>query len=191
MEKNSLTENVKLVIIGGSAGSLEVLLKIVPQLHAAAFALVIVLHRKSGEDATLEDLFKIKSRIPFREIEDKVQLKHGFLYVAPANYHLLFESGNLISLDISEKVNYSRPSIDVAFESAADAYGKNVTGILLSGSNSDGSAGLEAIRKAGGIVVVQDPESAEMPYMPRAAVERLRPDHILNLDQLIDFMITQ
>ncbi len=179
----------KVVIIGGSAGSLEVLLKIVPRLSAVpSYAIVAVLHRKAGDDSTLEELLTRKGIIPVKSIEDKTQLRAGRLYVAPSDYHLLFENGGRLSLDVSEKINYSRPSIDVAFESAAEVYGENLVGILLSGSNSDGSAGLEAIRKMGGTVVVQDPDSAEMPFMPQSAIENNSVDYILNVDQLIEFI---
>lgn len=179
----------RVVIIGGSAGSLDVLLKILPGLTAIpSLALVIVLHRKSGEDATLEELIAVKTDIPVTEVEDKVLLEQGCIYIAPADYHLLFEKNGELSLDISEKVQYSRPSIDVSFESAADAYGPNVTAILLSGANADGTGGLKAVKQAGGTTVVQKPETAEVPYMPANAIEHLAPAHILDPAGILAFI---
>ena len=188
MAENEInTEQV--LIIGGSAGSLEVLLDILPRLDLrSSFPIVIVLHRRSGEDTMLEDLIAYKSTIPFKEIEDKTELEPGYLYVAPSDYHLLFERKRLISLDTSEKVNYSRPSIDVAFESAADIYGKNLTGVLLSGANADGTEGLKAIKNAGGITIVQTPETAEVAFMPQNAIENISPDLILNTAAILEYI---
>lgn len=188
MEEGKITAG-KVVIIGGSAGSLEVLLKILPGLTAIpSFALVIVLHRKSGEDTTLEELIAVKTAIPVKEVEDKVLLEAGYIYIAPADYHLLFEKNGELSLDISEKVHYSRPSIDVSFESAADAYGQAVTAILLSGANADGAHGLKIVKEAGGITVVQKPESAEVPFMPANAIENMEVDYILDTEGLLAFI---
>ncbi|MFZ0596420.1 MAG: chemotaxis protein CheB, partial [Flavobacterium sp.] len=153
MEEDKIISGCKVVIIGGSAGSLNALMQILPELpDLNGFAIVIVVHRKSTDDQTLEDLISLKSSIPFKIIEDKVPLVPGFVYVAPSNYHLLFEKNKTLSLDISEKINYSRPSIDVSFESAAEIYGNSLVGILLSGSNSDGTQGLKAIKAAGGTI---------------------------------------
>ena len=150
MEKNEVN-NCKVLIIGGSAGSLEVLITILPRLKEnPPFAIVVVLHRKSSEDILLEELIKHKSKMPLMDVEDKVELLPGYIYVAPSDYHLLFEKNGLLSVDASEKINYSRPSIDVAFESAAEVYASGVTGILLSGANSDGTEGLKTIKNAGG-----------------------------------------
>ena len=180
---------MKVVLIGGSAGSLEVLMKVAPILTVnPVMALVIILHRKASEDSTLEDLFRAKTSIPVQEIEDKTLLAPGYMYIAPANYHLLFENDHHISLDVSEKVNYSRPSIDVAFESAAEIYGSQLTAILLSGSNADGTAGLLAVRDSGGTTVVQDPDTAEMPFMPKHAIDTLTIDHVLDVEALADFI---
>lgn len=190
MEEDKIIANTKVVIIGGSAGSLNALLHILPGLpEMHSFAIVIVLHRKQTEDTTLEDLIKLKSIIPVCAVEDKMLLKPGFIYVAPSNYHLLFEKNGILALDTSEKVNYSRPSIDVSFESAAEIYETNLVGILLSGSNSDGTNGIKAIQKAGGTIVIQDPKSAEMPFMPNNAIANSTPDYILNIQEILDFII--
>jgi two-component system, chemotaxis family, protein-glutamate methylesterase/glutaminase len=178
MEENSLMNFAKLLLIGGSAGSLEVLIDILPLLpHTLDFPIVIILHRKSGQDLLLEDLMASKTKLKVQEVEDKTPLQPGCIYVAPADYHLLFEKDHRLALDISEKINYSRPSIDVSFESAAKAYGPKLTAILLSGANSDGTNGLYFVKKAGGTIAVQNPESALMPFMPRNAAEHNEVDH--------------
>lgn len=178
----------KVLIIGGSAGSLDVLLKTFPSLKVPSFAIVIVLHRKHTDDNTLEELIAAKTKIPVKEVEDKVALERGCIYIAPSDYHLLFEKNDLLSLDTSEKVNYSRPSIDVAFESAADVYGNSLVGILLSGANADGTDGLIAIKKSGGTIVVQKPETADMPFMPNNALMRTTPDYVLDVSELLQLI---
>jgi len=189
MEENKVIKDCKVLIIGGSAGSLEVLMKIFPRLPLnESFAIVIVLHRKSSEDTLLEELFALKTLIPVKEVEDKTPIEPGFIYIAPSDYHLLFEKNGLLSLDISEKINFSRPSIDVSFESAAEIYGSSLVGILLSGANADGTDGLIAIKKFGGTIIVQKPESSKIPFMPRNAVLNTSPDYILNDEELFELI---
>lgn len=189
MAENKVKPGFKLIIIGGSAGSLEVLMKILPRLNPLRdFALVIVLHRKNAEDSTLEELIAVKTNVPVKEVEDKTQLVAGNIYIAPSDYHLLFEKDGRLSLDISERINYSRPSIDVSFESAADAYGNAAIGILLSGANADGTAGLTAIKKEGGMVIIQDPKTAEISFMPQNAILYNTPDFILSPEGILSFL---
>lgn len=190
MEESKITSGYRVIIIGGSAGSLHVLMQILPELPLnKSLAIVIVVHRKSSDEETLEELIQLKSKTEVRPVEDKISLLPGYIYVAPSNYHLLFEKNNLLALDTSEKINYSRPSIDVSFESAAEVYKDKLTGILLSGSNTDGTKGLIAIKSNGGTIVVQDPNSAEMPFMPNYAIQNTTPDFILDIPQMIDFIL--
>lgn len=173
----------EVVLIGGSAGSLKVLMEVLPLLSTIpTYALVIILHRKNTEDSTLEDLIALKTILPVREVEDKTLLEPGCIYIAPSDYHLLFEKNKLLSLDISEKVNHSRPSIDVSFESAAAVYNSSLVAILLSGSNSDGTQGLKIIQELGGKIIIQDPKSADMPFMPNHAILNTTPDLILDIE---------
>ncbi|MWB96871.1 chemotaxis protein CheB [Flavobacterium sp. GA093] len=189
MEENKVIADCKLVIIGGSAGSLHALMQILPELpQIYSFAIVLVLHRKNTDEETLEELIRLKSTVNVNVVEDKVPLLPGFIYVAPSNYHLLFEKNDTLSLDTSEKVNYSRPSIDVSFESASEVYKQQLVGILLSGSNADGTQGLNMIKSFGGTIVVQDPESAEMPFMPNNAIANCNPDYVLNNQGIIEFI---
>jgi two-component system chemotaxis response regulator CheB len=191
MEKNKIITGCKVVIIGGSAGSLYALIQILPEIAKVnSFAIVIVVHRKSSDEQTLEDLLTLKSKLEVKPVEDKVPLLPNYIYIAPSNYHLLFEKEETLSLDTSEKINYSRPSIDVSFESAAEVYGSSLVGILLSGSNKDGTLGLQAIQAAGGTVVVQNPLSAEMPFMPNNAILNMTPDFILNVQEILEFILS-
>ena len=191
MEENKIIANCKVVIIGGSAGSLNALMQILPDLSQLnGFAVVIVLHRKSTDDQTLEELIALKSSITVKIVEDKVPLVPGYIYVALSNYHLLFEKNDALSLDISEKINYSRPSIDVSFESASEIYGEALVGILLSGSNTDGTYGLKAIKAAGGTIVVQNPTVAEMPFMPHNAILNTNPDFVLDNQEILKLLLS-
>lgn len=175
--------------VGGSAGSLEVLLKVLPQIKDEIdFAIVIVLHRKPGADILLTELLAARTNIPIKEIEEKDFIERGTIYLAPSDYHLLVEKDETFSLDSSEKVNYSRPSIDVAFESAAEIYKENLVGLLLSGANSDGVAGLIKIKKMGGCVLIQHPDSARVSYMPAQAGLHVDYDAMLQIDEIADWI---
>lgn len=189
MEENDLENKCEVVLIGGSAGSLEVLMSILPLLNPIQnFSIVIVLHRKSAEDTTLEELIAMKTVIPVSKVEDKEILQPGYIYVAPSDYHLLFEKNKLLSVDVSEKVNYSRPSIDVSFESAAIAFGKKCTAILLSGANADGTLGLQAIKKGGGTVIIQNPKTAVMPFMLNSALSEVVPDYLFEVNEILLYL---
>ncbi|RIV19447.1 chemotaxis protein CheB [Fibrisoma montanum] len=189
MAENRLVSNSAMVLIGGSTGSIDVLLNLLPALRPPlTFALVIVLHRKSATDTSLADLFALKTSLPLQEVEDKDAILPGHIYLAPADYHLLIEHDGTFSLDDSEKVNYSRPSIDVTFESAADVYGSALTGILLSGANADGSAGLQAIKRAGGLTIVQHPDTAQVAYMPQQAILNTKPDYVLDVEGMVSVL---
>ena len=182
----------ELLIIGGSAGSLNMALRIIRLLKPAMnVAVMIVFHRKKAEEATLIDLLSTRTEMNVKEAEDKDDIIPGTIYVAPADYHLLIEKDRTISLDFSEKVNYSRPSIDVAIESASEVFGASLGCILLSGANADGVAGLVMARRAGALIIVQDPASAEFPIMPQHAVSRVPVDLLLhenNLAALVDLL---
>ena len=145
--------------------------------------IVIVQHRSKDSDKLLSQLLQDATLLTVCEIEDKDVLEAGKVHVAPANYHVLIESGYL-SLTIEEPVRYSRPSIDVMFISAGDAYGKEAIGVVLTGANEDGSRGLAHIVKRGGKALIQSPSSAEIPIMPEAAVKAVPAAEVLPLPQL-------
>lgn len=186
MEKNSIA---KIVVIGGSAGSLEIILSMVPKLkNDLKFPLVLVLHRKVSSDDILTDVIKLRTTLKVKEAEEKDILSPATIYICPSDYHLLFEKDKSISLDYSEKINFSRPSIDVTFQSAGDVFKENSVCILLSGGNNDGAKGLQFTKQHGGITVVQDPSDAEVSYMPKEAIAIMEPDYILKSSELPDFI---
>ena len=165
---------IELVVIGGSAGALEALLALVPALpDELSIPLVIVLHLGPTQKNHLPDILRNVTRRAVAEAEDKQPLRADHIYIAPPNYHVLVERTRTLALSVDEPVNYSRPSIDVLFEAAADAYGVRCAGVLLSGANEDGAKGLERIVDAGGRAFVQAPATASHPTMPAAAARRL------------------
>lgn len=182
-------KNIKLLLIGGSAGCLNIILKLLPALkNNSNIAIVFILHRKSGGGSMLINLLATKTTIPVKEAEEKELIEGGKMYVAPADYHLLIESNHTFSLDFSEKVNFSRPCIDVSFETGARAFQENAIGLLLSGANSDGTNGLVCIKKNHGIVLVQNPATAEVPFMPQYAKDHVEPNELLDLDEMIEYI---
>lgn len=184
-------DQIKLVAIGGSAGSLDAIFRILPLLKpSASFAVIIILHRKpgaSGEELLVE-LLRARTDWVVQEAEEKEVLMPGHIYVAPPDYHLLIETDHTLSLDVSEKVNYSRPSIDVTFESAAEVFGPHLLAILLSGANADGTEGMMHVKEKGGCCIAQAPSSAEVSYMPQQAIDRVKVDAVLDVEQIATFM---
>lgn len=184
----------KMVVIGGSAGALEIVLSITAQLPLQSqCTFVIVLHRKMGMESLLTNLVTVKTNLPVVEIEDKENIMPGTIYLAPPDYHLLFERDETFSLDSSEKIHFSRPSIDVTFESAAEMYGAAAIGVLLSGANADGAEGLRKIQLSGGYTIVQNPQTADVSFMPQQALLKTKVDVVVDGDKigaLIDKMLT-
>ena len=173
-----------LLVIGGSAGSLEAILQFFPSLKPEKkLAIVVVLHRRSGE-SMLTELLRDKTAWQVKEAEEKESIEPGTIYIAPADYHLLIESDGTLSLDYSEKIHYSRPAIVVTFETAAEVFGPKVMALLLSGANQDGTAGLQKIKRAGGFVMVQDPAEAVVAYMPKHAADHVAVDRILPVKEI-------
>ena len=173
------------LVIGGSAGSLEVILNLVAKLPRQPNAVVIiVVHRKKDNESILVNLLSSRTRLAVKEVEDKDPILLNTVYLAPPDYHLLIERTDLFSLDSSEKIQYSRPSIDVTFESVAEAFGTKTIGILLSGANADGAAGMAKIRQAGGYTIVQDPVTADVGYMPQQALDLTPVDSILSASEI-------
>jgi len=149
---------------------------------------LVVLHRNSSFDSSLEDLFASRSRALIKEVEEKEIIMPGVVYIAPPDYHVLIEEDQTFSLDYSEKVNFSRPSIDVTFHCASDVYGAELVCLLLSGGNADGVEGLEYVKARGGVVVVQDPATAEVPYMPQHAINQVAVDFVMPAEDIPAFL---
>lgn len=181
----SLAERIDAVVIGASVGGIEALTALLPALSPGLQPPVfIVLHLPRDRPSVLVEIFARKCAVPVREAEDKEAVAAGTVYFAPADYHLLVDRGPQISLSADDPVHHSRPSIDVLFESAAEIYGERLLGIILSGANEDGASGLAAIHDAGGVTVVQSPQTARAPHMVLSAL-KLRPaDWVLPLDEI-------
>ena len=170
------------IVIGASAGGLDALGILLPMLHEKLpVPVLIVQHISATSDSFIITYFDRLCKLVVKEAEEKESLKPGHVYFAPPDYHLLVESDKTISLSNEEKVNYSRPSIDVLFETASWAFGNKLIGVILTGANWDGAAGCELIRKSGGMVVVQDPKTAAIARMPESVIERIKPDYVLPL----------
>lgn len=174
-----------ILLLGGSAGSFQLLFRIVRNFAANLDkAVIIIIHRKKNFNSEIEKLFSENSRMLLEEVSDKMVIKKGTIYIAPANYHTLIESGGYFSLDVSEAVWFSKPSIDVTFESAADTYGSKCTAILLSGANNDGAAGMLKLRTKNSLTIVQHPDDAEMAEMPNAAINLNAAEFIFRTDEI-------
>jgi two-component system chemotaxis response regulator CheB len=166
-----LSHAVDAVVIGASAGGIDVLGTLLPALpHGFPLPVAVVLHVPPNRRSLLVEVFGYRCAIDLKEAEDKDKAEGGVVYFAPPDYHLLFEDRATFSLSVDDPVHHSRPSIDVLFQSAADAFGARVLGILCSGSNEDGARGIACICAAGGIAAVQDPRTALFPEMPSAGL---------------------
>ena len=179
----------ELIAVGGSWGGMRAVASMLEALPLGfEIPIVLVQHRASSTgDDVLEQVLARTTELEVVTATDKEPLEPGRVYVAPADYHLLVERGH-VALSTDAPVEFSRPSIDVLFESAADVYGPQVVGVLLTGANHDGAAGLGRIAAAGGFTVAQDPETAERSEMPRAAVERGAVRRVLPLDRIGPFL---
>ncbi|HEX3397361.1 MAG TPA: chemotaxis protein CheB [Steroidobacteraceae bacterium] len=187
----NLAGRIDAVVIGASAGGIEALTELLPALPPGlCLPVFIVLHLPRDPPSVLVEIFTPKCAVPVREAEDKEAVVPGTVYFAPNNYHLLVDNGPQLSLSADDPVHHSRPSIDVLFESAAEIYHERLLGIILSGANEDGACGLAAIHDAGGVTIVQSPQSARAPHMALSAL-RLRPaDGVLPLDEIAAMLRT-
>lgn len=173
------------IVIGASAGGVNALLEILPGLpRDYPYPVVTVLHVMKGRQNQLAEVFQQRLAMRVLEAGDKDELRAGTLYFAPAGYHLSVEEGGVFSLSQEEPVHFARPAIDLTMQSAADVYGDRLVGILLTGANQDGAAGLAAIGVAGGLTVVQDPAEAQVAVMPNEAIRLRQPDLVLTLQEI-------
>ncbi len=179
MAKAEINNHKRLILIGGSSGSLEALMIILPCLKECSIPIIIVIHRGSDSDQGLHDLLAAKTTLQVKEADEKDQMLPGWIYIAPPGYHLLTEEDGTLSLDASEKVNFCRPSIDVTFGCAASVYTSGLIAVLLSGSNSDGVAGMASVKKYGGKNIAQEPAECLIGYMPQQAIKAGVVDEIL------------
>ncbi|MCG2750326.1 MAG: chemotaxis protein CheB [Desulfobacteraceae bacterium] len=175
----------KVVVVGGSAGGFEALSAIVSLLSSDFdLPVLVVQHLHTSDDGSLARHLARATRLTVVEPCDKEPIEHGKVYVAPANYHMLAERNRTIALSVDEKVNWSRPSIDVLFESAARAFGESVIAVILSGASADGARGMVAIREVGGLTMAQNPANAVMPVMPKSAIDAGGVDEVLEPEEI-------
>lgn len=181
---------IEAVVIGVSAGAVDALSTILPRLPADfPVPVIVVVHLPADRKSVLAQLFQAKCEVEVHEVDDKESLKRGCVYFAPPDYHVLIEDDRRVSLSSEELVHYSRPSIDVLFESAADVYGPAVAGVVLTGASADGAKGLAAIHAAGGMCLVQHPQQANSRTMPEAALAACPTAVALTLDQIANRLL--
>ena len=179
----------EIAVLGCSWGGLAAIRAILDDLpDDFAIPLAVVQHRHRDSDALLARVLQRHTALRVVEIEDKQPIEPGRFFIAPANYHMLVDRG-YFSLSLDAPVVYSRPSIDVAMTTAADAYGHRTVGVVLTGANADGAEGLRRIADSGGLAVVQDPDSAEVATMPRAAIARVPRARVFPLDRIAEFLV--
>lgn len=177
----------KAMVIGCSAGGFNLLYDLIVRLpESFPLAVVVVIHRSKKYESTVEKVLTLKGSIPVKIAGDKQMLKAGTVYFAPPDYHLLLEPDYSFTLDFSEPLFFCRPSIDVTFQSISDVMDNKVIGVLLSGANEDGAAGIKYIGENGGLTVVQDPNEAEVGTMPMAAIKLSQVDLILKNDEIFN-----
>lgn len=185
-----MKQKVEAIVTGVSAGGMEALkLVLTPLPVNFRLPIIIVQHMHPYSENYLVDFLNARCRLAVKEAEEKERIEPGRIYIAPPNYHLLIEHDRTFSLSVSEKVNHARPSIDVTFETAASVYGSRLVGVVLTGANNDGSRGLQRIKQRGGYAIVQDPQTAEVDSMPRAALAATPVDRILPLEKIGTILI--
>jgi len=179
------------IVMGVSSGGMNALKFIFSVLPANfSIPIIIVQHISAQSNNEWIELLNEKSNLTVKEADEKEKIETGNVYIAPSNYHLLIEKNKTFSLTIDERVNFARPSIDVLFESAAEAYEGKLIGVVLTGSNNDGTKGIRRIKECGGLAIIQDPETAESSYMPASAIAAIQADYILTLEKIIELLIT-
>src|SRR5690606_30889663 len=189
MNKFNLNNSYKAVVIGGSAGSFQGVVKILSQLPKGfPLPIIMCLHRLKHVRHGFVEALSIKSVVQVTEPCDKEQIRKGTVYLAPSNYHLSVELGNYFALSTEEMVNNSRPAIDITLGTCAYVYKEKLIGILLSGANRDGALGMKAIKERGGLTIVQDPAECMISTMPQAAMNVTKIDYVMKTDQIVEFL---
>jgi two-component system chemotaxis response regulator CheB len=183
--------NAEILLLGGSAGSFNLIFSAIKSLSPGLNkTVIIVMHRKKNFQSGIEKIFAERCNLPVIEISDKDKININTIYITPQNYHTLIEKDGYFSLDVSEAVWFSKPSIDVTFESAADIYNKRCVAILFSGANQDGAQGMLKLRNSGALTIVQHPADALMPKMPEAALNLNAADYVLRTNEILELLKT-
>lgn len=189
MDKYNLNNTYKAVVIGGSAGSFQGIVKILAQLPKNfPLPIIMCLHRLKHVRNGFVEALSLKSTLQVVEPFDKESIKKGIVYLAPSNYHMSIELGNHFAMSTEEMVNNSRPAIDITLGTAGYVYRDKLIGILLSGANRDGGLGMKHIKDKGGLTIVQEPTECMIDTMPKAALALTKIDHVLKIDQIVDFL---
>lgn len=190
LQPGRVRERIDAVVVGASAGAIEALNVLLPALPRTLSAAVVVLvHLSPNHPSLMVELFAPKCSAPVREAFDKQPVDSGTIWFAPPNYHLLIEREHTFALSIGEAVHFSRPSIDVLFESAAYAYGSHLLGMVLTSASGDGCTGARTIQQRGGLLAVQNPDTAEAPYLPRSVLAQLTPDWTGDVSELSSLLV--
>lgn len=177
------------VVIGASAGGMDAINRLLKNLEASfKLPVMIVQHTSPDSDNYFVMYIQEKTCLVVKEVTSGDNISDGTVYVAPPNYHILVEKDKRLTLSTEEKINYSRPSIDILFETAAEVYYENLIGIILTGASSDGSLGLKKIKQLGGYCIVQNPKNAEHKLMPESAIRIANPDKILDIEEISEFL---
>lgn len=190
MDKYNLNNSYKAVVIGGSAGSFQGIVKILSQIPKTFhLPIILCLHRLKHVRNGFVEALSIKSVVQVVEPNDKDQIKKGGVYLAPSNYHMSIELGNHFAMSTEDMINNSRPAIDVTLGTAAYVYRDKLIGILLSGANKDGGLGMKHIKEKGGLTIVQEPTECMIDTMPKAALSLTQIDYTMKVDQIVEFLV--
>ena len=182
--------DIHAIVIAGSAGGVDALLKLLPRLpEGFALPVITMLHVPDHRESRLAELFAPRMAVPAREAADKEGISPGTVYFAGSGYHLSVEKDLRFSLSCEPPVNFARPAIDVLMASAAEAYGPRLAAVLLTGANQDGAEGMRIIKECGGLTVVQDPAEAQVATMPELAIKKQAPDLVLTLAEIGDLLL--
>ncbi len=187
--RKCISQKIRVIVVGTSAGGIDALKRILPSFKdSKKLSVAVVIHLPARGPNLIPELFKEICSFKVKEAESGESLQPGYIYFSPADYHLSIESNETLSLSSEEPLNFSRPSIDILFDSAAYSFESKALGILLTGANHDGTAGLLKIQSKGGICLIQDPSEAEYPTMPQSAAKSLSANAIMNLKQMKSFL---
>ena len=185
-----LNRKYETIVIGTSAGGLFALTAILGKLPSGyPVPVIVVQHRSKNQKGLLEEVLQRKCEIRIKQADEKEQIKGGFVYIAPPDYHLLIESDKTFSLSSDELVNFSRPSINVLFETAATVFKETLIGIILTGSNNDGADGIVAVSLQGGLTIAQSPDEATFPFMPEASIKTNSVQYTWSLTEIGNFLL--
>ena len=185
-----MDKNYQAIVIGTSAGGLDAISKLFHQLPVNyPIPIIVIQHRAKDQRELLEEVLQSKCKIVIKQADEKEMIKGGFAYIAPPGYHLLIEQDRSFSLSSDDLVSFSKPSIDVLFETAAEVFKENLIGLILTGANSDGAAGIMAIKKFKGLTIAQSPKEAQYPYMPQSSIETGAVEHVWTLKEIQEFLL--